>query len=88
MRVFVYDYLQHDGFFILRLIYSNVGDDITTNILTNLWKNFQRSDKPILTDNSIGATVSLTASGNRGGNIRTDGQATSFFDYTKTSTNL
>jgi hypothetical protein len=88
MNAFVYDYLQHDGFFILRLIYSNVGDDITSTILSNLWRNFQRPDKPNSQDNSLGATVSLTATGNRGLYSRTDGQTPSLFDYSKTSTNL
>ncbi|CAF0950690.1 unnamed protein product [Rotaria sordida] len=88
MHVFVYNYLQYDGFFILRLIHSNIGDDVTSNILTNLWRNFQRSDKPTSVDNSIGATISLTATGNRGLNMKTNGQTSSLFDYTKTSTNL
>ncbi len=89
MHAFVYDYLQQDGFFILRLIHSNVGDDITSTILTNLWKNFQRTDKNVIAENTsanIGATVSLTATGNRGLNYRQDER--SIFDYSKTSTNL
>jgi hypothetical protein len=89
MSAFVYDYLQHDGFFILRLIHSNVGDDVTSDILTNLWKNFQRTDKNVIAENTsanIGATVSLTATGNRGLNYRQDER--SIFDYSKTSTNL
>ena len=91
MHAFVYEYLQQDGFFILRLIHSNVGDDVTTNILTNLWKNFQRTDKVVLTENTagtLGATVSLTATGNRGLYARQDGHERSIFDYSKTSTNL
>lgn len=88
INAFVYDYLQQDGFFILRLIHSNVGDDVTSNILTNLWRNFQRSDKPVPPDNSNGATVSLTATGNRGIYTRNDGQNGGLFDYSKTSTNL
>ncbi|CAF0719484.1 unnamed protein product [Rotaria sp. Silwood1] len=88
MSAFVYKYLQHDGFFILRLIYSNIGDDVTTNILTNLWRNFHRPDKSTLLDNSIGATISLTATGNRGLYMRSNGQSGSLFDYSKTSTNL
>ncbi|CAF0770063.1 unnamed protein product [Rotaria sordida] len=91
MHVFVYDYLQHDGFFIFRLIYANVGDDVTSTILTNLWKNFQRADKATLIDNTtinLGATVSLTATGNRGLYNRQDGGEGSIFDYSKTSTNL
>jgi hypothetical protein len=88
MNAFVYDYLQHDGFFILRLIHSNVGDDVTSNILTNLWRNFQRPEKPTSTDNSIGATVSFTATGNRGLYSRNEDQGHSLFDYSKTSTNL
>ena len=87
MNAFVYDYLQQDGFFILRLIHANVGDDVTSNILTNLWKNFQRSDKVVPENSSanIGATVSLTATGNRGAGRQDE---RSIFDYTKTSTNL
>ncbi|CAF1364496.1 unnamed protein product [Adineta steineri] len=88
MHSFVYDYLQQDGFFILRLIHSNVGDDITSNILTNLWRNYQSPEKIPSIENSIGATVSLTATGNRGLYSRSDDQNTSLFDYTKTSTNL
>lgn len=98
MRAFVYDYLQQDGFFILRLIHSNVGDDVTSNILTNLWKNFQRPEKgtttttttttTAATESSIGATVSLTATGNRGLYSRNEDQNSSMFDYNKTSTNL
>ncbi|CAF2647519.1 unnamed protein product [Rotaria sp. Silwood2] len=91
MQAFVYDYLQHDGFFIFRLIYANVGDDVTSAILTNLWKNFQRADKATLLENTtenIGATVSLTATGNRGLYSRQDGGEGSIFDYSKTSTNL
>ncbi|UJR26456.1 hypothetical protein I4U23_007786 [Adineta vaga] len=94
MRAFVYDYLQQDGFFILRLIHSNVGDDITSSILTNLWKNFQRPEKLATTtsqttaESSIGATVSLTATGNRGLYSRNEEQTNSLFDYNKTSTNL
>jgi len=92
MSAFVYDYLQHDGFFILRLIHSNVGDDVTSDILTNLWKNFQRTDKPSLTENTsanMAATVSLTATGNRGTDNKYDGQGGMMFDYSKaSSTNL
>lgn len=92
MHAFVYEYLQQDGFFVFRLIYSNVGDDVTTNILSHLWKNFQRADKVIVTENPIGGAtnmVSLTATGNRGlYSSRQDPHGTSIFDYTKTSTNL
>jgi hypothetical protein len=89
MRAFVYDYLQQDGFLILRLIHSNVGDDVTSSILTNLWKNYQRPDKVTLTESSsLGATVSLTATGNRGFYTRNEEQNNSLFDYNKTSTNL
>ena len=95
MRAFVYDYLQQDGFFILRLIHSNVGDDVTSTILTNLWKNFQRPEKTATTttaitttESSIGATVSLTATGNRGLYSRNEEQNNSLFDYNRTSTNL
>jgi hypothetical protein len=91
MHAFVYDYLQQDGFFILRLINSNVGDDITSNLLTNLWKNFQRVDKIVTAENvtaNLGATVSLTATGNRGSYVRQDTHSGSIFDYSKTSTNL
>ncbi|CAF4700452.1 unnamed protein product [Rotaria sp. Silwood1] len=91
MQAFVYDYLHHDGFFISRLIYSNVGDDITSGILTNLWKNFQRADRATLIENTtvnLGATVSLTATGNRGLYNRQEGGEQSIFDYSKTSTNL
>jgi hypothetical protein len=91
MSAFVYDYLQHDGFFILRLIHSNVGDDVTSNILTNLWKNFQRTDKENLAETAtanLGATVSLTATGNRGLYNRQNEQGGSIFDYSKTSTDL
>lgn len=91
MQAFVYDYLQHDGFFILRLIHSNVGDDVTSTILTHLWKNFQRGDKAPMSENvgaTIGATVSLTATGNRGQYNRNDGAEASMFDYSKSSTNL
>jgi hypothetical protein len=91
MRAFVYDYLQQDGFFILRLIHSNVGDDVSSNILTNLWKNFQRVDKVTVAENvtaNLGATVSLTATGNRGLYSRQDSHGGSIFDYSKTSTNL
>jgi hypothetical protein len=88
MHAFVYDYLQHDGFFILRLIHSNAGEDVTSTILTNLWRNFQRTDKEKSADNSLGATVSLTAMGNRGLHNRNEGQTGSLFDYSKTSTNL
>jgi len=88
MHAFVYEYLQQDGFFILRLIHSNVGDDITSTVLTNLWRNFQRPEKEKAADNSLGATVSLTATGNRGLYNRNEGQTGSLFDYSKTSTNL
>ncbi|CAF4526171.1 unnamed protein product [Rotaria magnacalcarata] len=91
MQAFVYDYLQHDGFFIFRLIYANVGDDVTTNILTNLWKNFQRADKSAMAENTtanVGATVSLTATGNNALYGRHEGPEESIFDYSKTSTNL
>ncbi|CAF1309860.1 unnamed protein product [Adineta steineri] len=89
MRAFVHDYLQQDGFFILRLIHSNVGDDVTSTILSNLWKNFQRTDKPASGDTSsanAGTTVSLTASGNRIASNKHDAQGASIFDYSKTST--
>jgi hypothetical protein len=89
MNNFVYDYLQQDGFFILRLIHSNVGDDVTSTILNNLWKNFQRSDKSTSSDNVVHTTVSLTATGNRGAqSARHDSQTASIFDYSKASTNL
>jgi hypothetical protein len=91
MNAFVYDYLQQDGFFILRLIHANVGDDVTSTILTNLWKNFQRADKIAITENvtaNLGATVSLTATGNRGLNSRQDNHGGSIFDFSKTSTSL
>ena len=88
MKVFVHDYLQQDGFFILRLIHSNVGDDVTSNILSNLWRNFQRPEKATSPDISSGNTISLTASGNRGSYSRNEGQTSSLFDYSKTSTNL
>lgn len=91
MHAFVYDYLQHDGFFMLRLIHSNNGDDLTSTIVTNLWKNFQRNDKVVVTENvtaNIGATVSLTATGNRGLYSRQESHGGSIFDYSKTSTNL
>lgn len=88
MHAFVYDYLQQDGFFILRLIHSNVGDDVTTTILTNLWRNFQRPEKIISAEQTLGATVSLTATGNRGLYSRNDEPNSSLFDYTKNSTNL
>ncbi|CAF3164523.1 unnamed protein product [Rotaria socialis] len=91
MQAFVYDYLQHDGFFIFRLIYANVGDDVTTNILTNLWKNFQRADKSAMTENTtanIGATISLTGADSNGVHGRHEGPEGSIFDYSKTSTNL
>ena len=87
MHAFVYDYLQHDGFFILRLIHANVGDDVTVNIINNLWKNFQRTDKSSAPENTIaniGVTVSLTATGNS----RLDNYGRSIFDYSKTTTNL
>jgi hypothetical protein len=91
MRAFVYDYLQQDGFFILRLVHSNVGEDVTATILTNLWKNFQRGDKSTPGDSGTGIaarTVSLTAAGNRG-TSKPDGQGGSIFDYSKSSsTNL
>ncbi len=91
MNAFVYDYLQQDGFFILRLIHANVGDDVTSTILANLWKNFQRADKIAITENvtaNLGATVSLTATGNRGLNSRQDNHGGSIFDFSKTSTSL
>lgn len=91
MNAFVYDYLQQDGFFILRLVHSNVGDDVTSTILTNLWKNFQRGDKATPGDGGAGGatgTVSLTATGNQEGG-KSDGQKGSIFDYSKSSsTNL
>lgn len=88
MHTFVYDYLQQDGFFILRLIHSNIGDDVTSNILTNLWRNYQRPEKQTPSENPLSATVSITATGNKGFYNRNDGQTSSLFDYTKTSTNL
>ena len=92
LHAFVDDYLQHDGFFILRLIHSNVGDDITSTIVTGLWKNFQRTDKKPLPDNAakanIGATVSLTATGNRGLQERPEVRVESAFDYAKAVTSL
>lgn len=83
MQAFVYDYLQHDGFFVFRLIYANAGDDVTSSILTNLWKNFQRADKSAMAENTTanaGAAISLT--GNN------DGHDASMFDYSRASTNL
>ena len=88
MHAFVYDYLQADGFFILRLIHSNVGDDVTSTILSHLWRNFQRPDKPTSGENVLGNTISITASGNRGLYSKNEGQSSSLFDYSKTSTNL
>ncbi len=88
MNTFVHDYLQQDGFFILRLIHSNVVDDITSIILSNLCINFQRPDKPTSTDNLVGNTISLTATGNRGIYSKNEGQTSSLFDYSKASTNL
>jgi len=88
MNAFIYDYLQHDGFFILRLIHSNVGDDVTSNLLTNLWKNYQRPEKASTQENLLGNTISLTATGNRSLYSRNDAPTSSVFDYTKTSTNL
>lgn len=88
MHAFVYDYLQQDGFFILRMIHSNVGDDVTSTILSNLWRNFQRPDKGTTADHSMGTTVSLTGTNNRGVYSKHDGQPSSLFDYSKTSTNL
>ena len=89
MHAFIYNYLQQDGFFILRLLYSNVGDDVTSNLLTNLWRNFQRSDKFMSEDNSLGTTISLMPTNNKGLTMKNDsGQTSLLFDYTKTSTNL
>lgn len=86
LNAFVYDYLQQDGFLILRLIHSNVGDDVTTNLLTNLWKYFQRLDKSAASSNTIanvGATNSMTSTENP----HAEGNRRSIFDFTKT-TNL
>jgi hypothetical protein len=92
MHAFVYDYMQQDGFLILRLIHANVGDEVTTSILTNLWRNFQRADKPASGESAsanIGATISLTATGNRGLYTRQNSHGgESIFDYSKSSTNL
>ena len=88
MHAFVYDYLQQDGFFILRLIHSNVGDDVTTNILTNLWRNFQRSDKFIPGDSSLGVTTSFATTSNKGLYMKNDGQNGLPLEHTKTTTNL
>ena len=89
MNNFIHEYLQHDGFLILRLIHSNVGDDITSNILTTLWKHYQRTDKPKNDDCiMISSTTSLAASGNRSIYTRSDKRQSSIFDYSKTSTNL
>lgn len=88
MHAFVYNYLQQDGFFILRLIHSNVGDDVTSTILSNLWRNFQRPDKGTTADHSMGTAVSLTSASNRGVYSKQDGQSSSLFDYSKSSTNL
>lgn len=84
LHAFIYDYLQQDGFFILRLIHSNVGDDVTGTILSHLWKHFQRMDRSATQTNTIanhGATVSLTAAGNP----PTDGNRRSIFEFTKTT---
>ena len=91
MEVFVYEYLQHDGFFILRLIHSNIDDDITSNILTNLWKHFQRTKKSSIAENvttNLGATVSLTATGNRGIYDKHNENRVSTFEYSNTEINL
>jgi hypothetical protein len=37
-KEFVYDYLQADGMFMLRMIQSNSGDFVCTQVLHNLWK--------------------------------------------------
>jgi hypothetical protein len=87
MHAFVYDYLQHDGFLILRLVQSNAGDDVTSMILIHLWTNFQRLDKSSTSTNTItniGATISLTATGNS----HPDGSSRSIFDYTETMSEL
>ena len=87
MNAFTYDFLQQDGFFIMRLIHSNVGDDTTSTILSNLWKNFQRTDKSTATDHTIanvGATISLTATGNS----RSDNYDHSIFNYSKATTHV
>lgn len=88
MHAFVYNYLQQDGFFILRLIHSNVGDDVTSNILSHLWRNFQRPDKNTANDHTLATTISLTTSGNRGLYSKQEGPTSSAFDYSKTSTIL
>lgn len=87
LNAFVNDYLQLDGFFILRLIHSNVGDDTTSALLNSLWKNFQRADASAAPDHTIanlGATVSLTASGTQ----RTDIYGRSMFNYNKATTHV
>jgi hypothetical protein len=39
-EAFVYEYLEADGMFMLRMIHSNSGDFVCTQVLHNLWKLF------------------------------------------------
>ncbi|CAF1407752.1 unnamed protein product [Didymodactylos carnosus] len=104
MHLFVYDYMQHDGFFILRLIHSNAGEQVCSDILTSLWKNFYRTDKEngtsitnvsknkMTTHTSINrAEIDATTHSSRNGTNQTNNpqqRLGGFFNYSRTITNL
>jgi hypothetical protein len=48
-RTFVYQYLQADGIFMLRLLMSNVNDYVTMKVLFELYRNFRQT---ILNENN------------------------------------
>ena len=41
---FIDSYLRHDGVFLLRLIASNAGDLITTDLVYHLWQQFLQEE--------------------------------------------
>ena len=42
MRDFTFNYLKDDGIFAMRILSSSASDLITTEIMSELWKNFRQ----------------------------------------------
>jgi hypothetical protein len=42
VRTFVFEYLKHDGVFVLRLVKKNTNDIVTGELVCSLWENFKR----------------------------------------------
>lgn len=78
-KAFVFDYLEADGMFMLRMIGSNSGDFVCTQVLHNLWKLFLYKRYVRSKGSSISSSSpskNATGSGGGGGNSSENGSST------------